>query len=47
VTNGRTTSAPWTAVVARATAACAHHDVTSYVYTHEWWQVVIPCYRVR
>jgi hypothetical protein len=47
VTNGRTSSPPWTSVVAKATAACAHPGVTSYVYTHEWWQVSIPCYRVR
>ena len=46
VTNGRTSSPPWTSVVARATAACAHPGVTSYVYTHEWWQVTIPCRRV-
>jgi hypothetical protein len=47
VTNGRTSSPPWTSVVARATAACAHPGVTSYVYSHEWWQVIIPCTRVR
>jgi hypothetical protein len=47
VTNGRTSSPPWTSVVARATAACAHPDVTSYLYTHEWWQVSIPCWRLR
>jgi hypothetical protein len=47
VTNGRTSSPPWTSVVAKATAACAHPGVTSYVYTHEWWQVSIPCSRVR
>jgi hypothetical protein len=47
VTNGRTSSPPWTSVVARATAACDHPGVTSYLYTHEWWQVSIPCSRVR
>jgi len=47
VTNGRTSSPSWTSVVAKATAACAHPGVTSYLYTHEWWQVSIPCYRVR
>ena len=47
VTNGRTSSPPWTSVVARATAACAHPGVTSYLYSHEWWQVTIPCSRVR
>jgi hypothetical protein len=47
VTNGRTSSPPWTSVVAHATAACAHPGVTSYVYSHEWWTVTIPCGRVR
>ena len=47
VTNGRTSSPPWTSVVAKATAACAHPGAASYLYTHEWWQVSIPCYRVR
>jgi hypothetical protein len=47
VTNGRTSSPPWTSVVARATSACAHPGVTSYLYTHEWWQITIPCTRVR
>jgi hypothetical protein len=47
VTNGRTSSPPWTSVVAKATAACAHPGATSYLYTHEWWQVIIPCTRVR
>jgi hypothetical protein len=47
VTNGRTSSPPWTSVVASATAACAHPGVTSYTYSHEWWQVIIPCARVR
>ncbi len=47
VTNGRTSSPPWTSVVTHATAACAHPGVHSYLYTHEWWQVSIPCWRLR
>ena len=47
VTNGRTTSPPWTSVVARASTACAQPGVHSYLYTHEWWQVSIPCWRLR
>jgi hypothetical protein len=47
VTNGRTTSPPWTSVVARAQAACAEPGVTTYKYVHEWWWVYIPCGRVR
>ena len=47
VTNGRTSSPPWTSVVTRASAACAHPGATSYLYTHEWWQVSIPCWRLR
>jgi hypothetical protein len=47
VTNGRTSSPPWTSVVARATAACARPGVTSYLYSHEWWQVTIPGSRGR
>jgi hypothetical protein len=47
VTNGRTTSPPWTGVVAAATSACTHPGVTAYTYVHEWWWVTIPCDRVR
>jgi hypothetical protein len=46
VTNGRTTSPPWTVVVERAQAACAKPGVTVYTYSHEWWQVNIPCGRL-
>lgn len=45
VTNGRTTSPAWPSVVARAEAACASPTVSAYLYTHEWWQVSIPCSR--
>ncbi|HVT68780.1 MAG TPA: hypothetical protein VHF26_13600 [Trebonia sp.] len=47
VTNGRTTSPPWTSVVASATTACTMPRVTSYTYVHEWWWVTIPCGKVR
>jgi hypothetical protein len=47
VTNGRTTSPPWTSVVASATTACAQPSVRNYFYAHEWWGVTIPCWRVR
>jgi hypothetical protein len=46
VTNGRTTSPPWTTVVTHAEAACARPGVTAYTYTHEWWQTPIPCNRL-
>jgi hypothetical protein len=47
VTNGRSSSPPWTSVVAAATSACAQPNVVSYLYVHEWWQLSIPCARVR
>jgi hypothetical protein len=47
VTNGRSSSPPWTSVVAAATSACARPNVVSYLYVHEWWQLSIPCGRVR
>jgi len=47
VTNGRSSSPPWTSVVAAATSACAQPNVVSYLYVHEWWQLSIPCSRVR
>jgi hypothetical protein len=47
VTNGRTTSPPWTSVVASATRACAAKNVTAYTFVHEWWWVTIPCDKVR
>jgi hypothetical protein len=47
VTNGRTTSPPWTSVVASATSACATTPhVTAYTFVHEWWWVTIPCDKV-
>jgi hypothetical protein len=46
VSNGRTTSPPWTSVVAHARTACAQPGVTAYTYTHEWWQLKIPCTRL-
>ena len=47
VTNGRTTSPPWTSVVASATRACATSpNVTAYTFVHEWWWVTIPCDKV-
>jgi len=46
VTNGRTTSPPWTGVVASATSACAAQHVTAYTFVHEWWWVTIPCSKV-
>ena len=47
VTNGRTTSPPWTNVVASATRACATTPhVTAYTFVHEWWWVTIPCDKV-
>jgi hypothetical protein len=47
VTNGRTTSPPWTGVVASATRACATSPhVTAYTFVHEWWWVTIPCDKV-
>jgi hypothetical protein len=47
VTNGRSQSPPWTTVVAQARASCQRPGVTSYRYAHAWWQVEIPCGRVR
>jgi len=47
VTNGRTTSPPWTSVVAEATRACAQPGVAAYTFAHEWWYMTIPCSRVR
>ena len=48
VTNGRTTSPPWTSIVASASRACATSPhVTAYTFVHEWWWVTIPCDKVR
>ena len=47
VTNGRTTSPPWTSVVASATRACATSPhITAYTFVHEWWWVTIPCDKI-
>lgn len=47
VVNGRTTSPPWTSVVARAQLACARPGVLVYTYSHEWWHLNIPCSRLK
>jgi hypothetical protein len=47
VTNGRSQSPPWTAVVAAATRTCMRHGEADYFYHHHgWWQFKIPCGRV-
>jgi len=47
VTNNRSLSPPWTSVVAAARQSCQHPDVTGYTYRYAWWQVDIPCSKVR
>ena len=47
VTNGRSTSPPWTSVVAAASSACAQPNAKTFIYVHEWWQIQIPCWRMR
>lgn len=48
VVNGRTTSPPWTSVVATARAACiAHPSLQQYHWAHSWWYVNIPCDKLR
>jgi hypothetical protein len=47
VVNNRSGSPPWTAVVAAASQQCQKPGVTEYRYTHVWWQLEIPCSRVR
>jgi hypothetical protein len=48
VTNGRSTSPAWTAVVAAATKTCMKPGEADYWYRHHgWWQLKIPCGRVR
>lgn len=47
VTNNRSESPPWTAVVAAATRTCVKPGMGDYIYRHAWWQVKIPCSRVR
>jgi hypothetical protein len=47
VVNNRSESPPWTAVVAAATRTCMKPGMGDYIYRHAWWQVKIPCSRVR
>jgi hypothetical protein len=47
VTNNRSQSPPWTAVVASATKTCLKPGMGDYRYRHAWWQLKIPCGRVR
>jgi len=47
VTNNRSESPPWTAVVAAATRTCMKPGMGDYIYRHAWWQLKIPCGRVR
>jgi hypothetical protein len=47
VTNNRSQSPPWTAVVAAATRTCMKPTMGDYRYRHAWWQIKIPCGRVR
>jgi hypothetical protein len=48
VTNGRSDSPAWTAVVAAATQKCMKPGMADYYYHHHgWWQFKIPCGRVR
>jgi hypothetical protein len=46
VSNTRSSSPPWSSVVARAQQYCEQPGVTSYEYAHAWWRVHIPCSRV-
>jgi hypothetical protein len=47
VTNNRSQSPPWTGVVAAATKTCMKPGMGDYRYRHAWWQIKIPCGRVR
>jgi hypothetical protein len=47
VNNNRSESPPWTAVVAAATRTCQQPGMGDYDYRHAWWQLQIPCSRVR
>ena len=47
VTNNRSESPPWTAVVAAATRTCMKPGIGEYIYRHAWWRLEIPCGRVR
>jgi hypothetical protein len=46
VSNTRSSSPPWSTVVARAQLYCERPGTTSYEYAHAWWRVHIPCSRV-
>lgn len=44
VANGRSSSQPWSSVVAEAKASCQGQPQAEYYhFAHEWWQVNIPC----
>jgi hypothetical protein len=46
--NGRAQSPAWTSVVANAQRECVQRpDRTTVLYQHAWWQVFIPCDRLR
>lgn len=48
VHNNRSESPPWTGVVAAAAERCdINPRLGDYIYKHAWWQVKIPCSRVR
>jgi len=46
VTNNRSESPPWTAVVAAATHECQKPGMGDYDYRHVWWQLQTSCSRV-
>jgi hypothetical protein len=46
VTNNRSESPPWTAIVAAASHRCLKPGMADYDYRHAWWQLKIPCSRV-
>jgi hypothetical protein len=46
--NGRAQSPGWTSVVGHAQQECvAHPNLTTVPYQHAWWQVFIPCDRLK
>jgi hypothetical protein len=47
VTNGRSQSPAWTSVVASAQRSCERPGVTTVKYQHAWWEVYIPCARLK
>jgi len=48
VTNARSESPAWTAIVAAATKTCMKPGMADYYFHHHgWWQFKIPCGRVR